>query len=161
MKTTRLQSLAGLVLLTATSASCTYYFPHSIVATNIRTNDGDPLASGSKRVEAEVCGNRVLWIPFGPEPRTTTVMTALQDQVTNAVGFEDLRIDVSFVNYFFPIFWQNCVQASALPLFPVTKPRSSKQAPKAAPSAAEPAAPANQPVQSPTGENPVADPFAQ
>jgi hypothetical protein len=155
---TRFPSAAGLVLVAATSTSCAFYFPHSIVATNIRTTDRDALMSGSKRVEAEVCGNRVLWIPFGPEPRTTTVMAALQDQVTNAVGFEDIRIDVSYVNYFFPIFWQDCVQASAFPLIPVTKSRASKNAGKAAP-ATEPA-PANEPGPAPNGETQPADPFA-
>jgi len=156
---TSLLSAVGLVVLAATSASCAYYFPHSVVATNIRTTDRDTLVSGSKRVEAEVCGNRVLWIPFGPDPRTTTVMAALQDQVTNAVGFEDIRIDVSVVNYVYPIFWQECVQASAFPLIPVTNGHAGKNAGKAAP-AAEPAAPANEAGPAPNGETQPADPFA-
>jgi hypothetical protein len=159
MKTTRFLAPAGLALLAAASTSCAYYFPHSVVATNIRTTDRDSLVSGSKRVEAEVCGNRVLWIPFGPDPRTTTVMAALQDQVTNAVGFEDIRMDVSVVNYVYPIFWQECVQASAFPLIPVTKAHAGKNAGKAAPSA-EPAAPANESAPAPNGETQPADPFA-
>jgi hypothetical protein len=160
MKPLRLPAPAALALLAATSASCAFYFPHSVVATNIRTTDRDALMSGSKRVEADVCGNRLLWIPFGPDPRTTTVMAALQDQVTNAVGFEDIRIDVSFVNYIYPLFWQDCVHASAFPLIPVTKGRSSKGGAKGAPAAAEPAAPANESGAAPTDGNQPADPFA-
>ena len=119
VKTERHASLAlPLLCLTAAwLAGCTYYFPHSLVATNIRTTDKDALTSGSKRVEAEVCGNRVLWIPVGPDPRMTAVMAALQEQVTSAIGFEDIRIDISFVNYVYPLFWQQCVQRSAFPLF--------------------------------------------
>lgn len=147
-------ALRLLCLAAAGLASCTYYFPHSLVATNIRTTDKDALTSGSKRVEAEVCGNRVLWIPFGPEPRMTAVMAALQEQVTNAIGFEDIRIDVSFVNYVYPLFWQQCVQGLAFPLFAVTGKRPSKAAPTAAPSSATPPADA-----APPGT--TADPFAQ
>jgi len=148
----------ALLCLAAALASCTYYFPHSLVATNIRTTDRDALMSGSKRVEAEVCGNRVLWIPFGPEPRMTAVMAALQDQVTNAVGFEDIRIDFSFVNYVYPLFWQQCVQASAFPLLPVTK-RPSKPAPKGT-APAEPAEPPPPASSSPV-EGASTDPFAK
>jgi len=170
MNTIRLPLLAGLALLAATTTVCAYYFPHSVVATNIRTTDRDAMTSGSKRVEAEVCGNRLFTIPFGPDPRTTTVMAALQEQVPNAAGFEDIEIDVSYVNYFAPIFWQNCVQASAFPLFPVTKPHAPKNAGEAAPAAepapparppaAEPAPPAGEPGSAPGAKAPFADPFA-
>jgi hypothetical protein len=120
-------------------SGCAYYHPHTLLATNVvSTADKEAFVSASTRVEAEVCGNRFLWIPFGPDPRMTTVMAALQDQVRNAVGFEDIRIDVSLVNYVFPLFWQECVQGSAVPLFPANK-RPAKPAQKA------PAAPAGTP----------------
>ncbi len=99
MNAPRFLTLLGLGLSIATSSGCTYYFPHSLVASNIRTTP-DPLTTGGKRVEAEVCGNRLFTIPFGPDPRMSAVMDALQAQVTNAIGFEDIRIDVSVVNYF-------------------------------------------------------------
>ena len=159
MNAPRLLTLLGLCLSVATSSACTYYFPHSLVASNIRTTP-DPLTAGGKRVEAEVCGNRILTIPFGPDPRMSAVMDALQAQVTNAIGFEDIRIDVSFVNYLFPIFYQNCVQASAYPLFAV-KARSPKAAHKSAPPAEEPPA---APSEEPSGAAAPAaspDPFAQ
>jgi hypothetical protein len=156
VKTDRRAPLALLCLAAVGLASCTFYFPHSLVATNIRTTDKDALTSGSKRVEAEVCGHRVLWIPFGPEPRMTAVMAALQEQVTNAIGFEDIRVDVSFVNYVYPLFWQQCVQASAFPLFAVTGKRPAKPAQKT---------PAPEEAPAPEGAAPdpgkTADPFAQ
>ena len=157
VKTAHQRTLALVCVAAAGLSGCTYYFPHSLVATNIRTTDKDALTSGPTRVEAEVCGNRVLWIPFGPEPRMTAIMAALQDQVTNAIGFEDIRIDVSFVNYVYPLFWQQCVQASAFPLLAVTK-RPSKPAQKTPSSApSEPPPPADSgPV-----EGASADPFAK
>ena len=158
MNTPRLVTLLGLCLSVATSSGCTYYFPHSLVASNIRTTP-DPLTAGGKRVEAEICGNRLFTIPFGPDPRMSAVMDALQAQVTNAIGFEDIRIDVSLVNYLFPIFYQNCVYASAYPLFAV-KARPSKAAHKSAPPAEAPSTP---PSEEPTDAAPAAspDPFAQ
>jgi hypothetical protein len=136
-------------------SGCAYYAPHSLVTTNIRTTDKDALTSGSKRVEASICGDRVLSIPFGPDPRITTLMAALQEQVTNAVGFEDIEIDISRVNYFFPIYWQDCVHGSAFPLFPVPKahPKPTAKAAVPAPEAPEPA-PAEESA-------PPADPFAK
>jgi hypothetical protein len=141
-------------------SGCAYYKPLNLVATNIRTTDRDLLTSGSKRVEADVCGNRLLGIPFGPDPRISTMMEALQAQVTNAVGFEDVRIDQSVVIYFLPIFWQDCVHGSAFPLFPVTKARAPKQKAPAAP------APETQPPQPEPTEGAAApaksqDPFAE
>jgi len=149
-------SVGALVLGTLAVAGCAYYAPHSLVATNIRTTDKDALTSGSKRVEATVCGDRILTIPVGPDPRITTLMAALQEQVTNAVGFEDIEIDVSRVNYFFPLFFQDCVHGSAFPLFPVTKarPKPSAKAPLPAPETAPP-------EPAPAGESaPPADPFS-
>jgi hypothetical protein len=148
----------GIVLAGLAPAGCAYYFPHSLVATNIRTTDKDALTSGSKRVEATICGERVLWIPFGPDPRITNLMAALSEQVTNAVGFEDIEIDVSYVNYFFPLYWRDCVHGSASPLFPVLKARPKPSArpavpaPETEPPAAAPAEPA---------APPAADPFSQ
>jgi hypothetical protein len=159
MTTTRSSIAVALCLGATTAAGCAYYAPHSLVATNIRTTDRDALVSGSRRVEAEVCGNRLLAIPFGPDPRITTVTEALQQQVTNAVGFEDIQIDVSRVIYFPGIFWQDCVQASAFPLIPVTKPRAAQPQqpqPKAEPAAAQPATPA--PASDPQK---FSDPFQQ
>ena len=156
MRRARDLSRRGLFLAVFALGGCAYYAPHSLVATNIRTTDKDALTSGSKRVEATVCGDRILTIPVGPDPRITTLMAALQEQVTNAVGFEDIEIDVSRVNYFFPIFFQDCVHGSAFPLFPVTKarPRPSAKPPVPPPEAA-PAEPA------PAGEPaPPADPFS-
>jgi hypothetical protein len=149
-------SVVGLVLAAFAIAGCAYYQPHSLVATNIRTTDKDALTSGSKRVEATVCGGRILTIPVGPDPRITTVMTALQEQATNAVGFEDIEIDTSVVNYFLWIYYENCVHGSAFPLFPVPKarPKPSAKAPVPAPEPA-PAQPA------PAGDAaPPADPFS-
>jgi hypothetical protein len=124
-------------------SGCAYYHPHTLLATNVvSTADKEAFVSASTRVEAEVCGNRFLWIPFGPDPRMTTVMAALQDQVKNAAGFEDIRIDVSVVNYVFPLFWQECVQGSAVPLFPANK-RATKSAPKAPSAPGPPPAPAD------------------
>jgi hypothetical protein len=160
MNERRLSILLGLCLSLGTSSGCTYYFPHSLVASNIRTTP-DRLTAGGRRVEAEICGNRLFTIPFGPEPRMSVVMDALQEQVTNAIGFEDIRIDVSFVNYLFPIFYQNCVQASAYPLFPVAV-RAPKAAHKSAsPAGAQPEPPTDEP--SDTAPAPAAspDPFAQ
>ena len=128
--------LALLGLAAAGLAGCAYYVPHSVVPTNIvRTTDKDTLVSGSSRVAAELCGNRLLWIPFGPEPRISALMEALGNQVRNASGFEDIRIDQSYVNYIYPLFWQECVHGSAVPLFAVTvTKRPAKPAQKAAPS---------------------------
>src|SRR3954463_3147803 len=160
MNARSLLTLFGLCLSLATSSGCTYYFPHSLVASNIRTTP-EPLTAGGKRVEAEVCGNRLFTIPFGPDPRMSVVMDALQEQVTNAIGFEDIRIDVSLVNYLFPIFYQNCVYASAYPLFPIAA-RPPKAAHKSAPPAdARPQPPGEEPSNAPPAPAASPDPFAQ
>ena len=156
MNARRRLTLLGLCLSVATSSGCTYYFPHSLVASNIRTTP-DPLTAGGKRVEAEICGNRLFTIPFGPDPRMSAVMDALQAQVTNAIGFEDIRIDVSIVNYLFPIFYQNCVYASAYPLFAVrARPPRAEQ--RRAPPAEAPTPSEEQPASAPAASP---DPFAQ
>ena len=142
VKSDRHAPLALLCSAAVGLSGCAYYHPHSVVATNIRTTDRDALTPGPARVEADVCGNRILWIPFGPDPRTTTIMAALQDRVTNAIGFEDIRLDVSLVNYVYPLFWQECVHGSAVPLFSAAK-RPSKPVQKAPPSPAEPPQPAD------------------
>jgi hypothetical protein len=160
VKTDHRASLALLVAAVGVGvglSGCAFYYPHTLLATNIRTTDKDALTSGSARVEADVCGNRVFWIPFGPEPRMTTIMTALHDQVTNAIGFEDIRIDVSVVNYVYPFFWQECVHGSAFPLFAVTTKRPPKPSQKGPSAPAEPAPPADS---SPV-EGAAADPFAK
>jgi hypothetical protein len=157
MRRSRDLALGGLVLAGCALAGCAYYEPHSLVATNIRTTDRDALTSGSKRIEATVCGGRVLSIPFGPDPRITALMNALQDQVTNAVGFEDIEIDTSRVNYFFWLYYEDCIHGSAFPLFPVMKasPRPTAKAafPPPAPAPPQPAAPEE--------SGSPADPFAK
>src|SRR3954465_8410584 len=117
MNARRLLTLLGLCLSVAMSSGCTYYSAHSLVARNIRQTP-ERLTAGGRRVEAEICGNRLLGIPFGPDPRMSAVMDALEAPGAAAIGFEDIRIDVSIVNYFAPIFYQSCIQASAYPLFP-------------------------------------------
>jgi hypothetical protein len=125
--------LGLLCMAVAGLAGCAYYTPHSVVPSNIvRTADKDTLVSGQSRVEAELCGNRLLSIPFGPEPRISALMEALGDQARNASGFEDIRIDQSFVNYIYPLFWQECVHGSAVPLFAANR-RPPKPAQKGAP----------------------------
>jgi hypothetical protein len=146
----------GVVLVVVGLAGCAYYEPHSLVPTNIRTTDKDALTSGSKRVEATICGGRVLSIPFGPDPRITALMYALQEQVTNAVGFEDIEIDTSRVNYFFWLYYEDCIHGSAFPLFPVIK-APAKPSAKAAVPAPAPAAPEGAPGQEGA---PAADPFS-
>src|SRR6185312_2375821 len=90
----RASILLGLCLAPGTLSGCVFSQPQSLVATNIRPTS-DPLTAG-RRVEAEVCGNRLLGISFGPEPRMTTVMDALQAEAPGAIGFEDIRIDTSW-----------------------------------------------------------------
>ena len=155
-----LSILLALCVSLATSSGCTYYFPQSLVASNIRTTP-EPLTAGGRRVEAEICGNRLLTIPFGPDPRMSAVMDALQSQVTNAIGFEDIRIDVSIVNYFLWLFYQNCIHASAYPLFPVAV-RPPKAAHKSAPPAgARPEPPADEQPETAPAPAGSPDPFAQ
>ena len=129
-------------------SGCAFYRPHSLVGTNIRPT-ADAMTGGSRRVEAEVCGNRLFGIPFGPEPRVSVLMTELQKQVPSAVGFEDIEIDEALILY--PFFYQSCVLGSATPLFSVTKPRAKP--PAAAPPAETPPPP--------TPTSPGDDPFAQ
>jgi hypothetical protein len=162
MNARRLLTLFGLCLLVATFSACTYYFPHSLVASNIRTT-ADPLTAGGKRLEAEVCGNRLIGIPFGPDPKMAAVMDALQVQATNAIGFEDIRIDVSFVNYLFPIFFQNCVYASAYPLFAVKAHPPKAAARRSAAPAEPPPAPASEEPSdaAPAPPAPAPDPFVK
>jgi hypothetical protein len=153
----RASILLGLCLAPGTLSGCVFSQPQSLVATNIRPTS-DPLTAG-RLVEAEVCGNRLLGISFGPEPRMTTVMDALQAEAPGAIGFEDIRIDTSWINYLFPLFWQECVRASAYPLLAVTRPHA-KPAPRSAPpappaEAPEPAAPASD-----ADSAKAADPFA-
>jgi hypothetical protein len=106
---------ALLCFAASTFAGCVYSQPQSLVASNIRPTT-EPLTVG-KRVGAEVCGSRVLWIPFEPQPRMTTVMDALQAKAPTAIGFENIQVDTSWINYLFPLFWQQCVRASGNPLF--------------------------------------------
>lgn len=137
-------------------SGCAYHRPHSVVATNIRPT-ADPMTGGSRRVEAEVCGNRLLAIPFGPEPRASVLMTDLQRQVPSAVGFEDIHIDVAFINYLYPLFWQDCVYGSATPLVAVTKPRPRPPAPGTTP---PPPPPLESSPDAPSPK-PRPDPFAE
>jgi hypothetical protein len=141
MRSPRNPALGSLVVAAFALGACAYYEPHSLVATNIRTTDKDALTSGSKRVEATVCGGRILTIPVGPDPRITALMNALQEQVTNAVGFEDIEIDISRVNYFLWVYYEDCVHGSAFPLFPVikapAKPSAKAAVPRPAPAAPE------------------------
>lgn len=109
-----------LFLGTVVSGGCAYYSPQALVATNILATDKDAFSHSTIRVEGQVCGNRLLSIPFGPDPTMDSFMDALQAKATGAIGFEDIRIDRVFVNYLF-IFSKDCVHGSALPLLPRTK----------------------------------------
>lgn len=156
MRRSRDLALLGAVLVVVGLSGCAYYEPHSLVATNIRTTDKDALTSGSKRIEATICGGRIISIPVGPDPRITALMNALQDQVTNAVGFEDIEIDTSRVNYFLWLYYEDCIHGSAFPLFPVIKAPAKPSAKAAIP------APAKEAPEAAPGQeaSPPADPFS-
>ena len=53
-----------LFLAAVVSGGCAYYSPQSLVATNILATDRDAFSHSSIRVEGQVCGNRLLSIPF-------------------------------------------------------------------------------------------------
>jgi hypothetical protein len=152
----------SLVAAAASLTGCAFYAPLNLVGSNLRPSS-EPLISGSRRVEAQICGNRLLGIPFGPDPRIASMMEAFQADAPSAVGFEDIQIDV--VRVIYPFFWQDCVHGSATPLFPVTK-RPTKVPPakvsppaKVPPPAEAPAPPAEAP--SPPTPPSSAEPFQQ
>ena len=162
---------AAAVAAAVLGCGCAYYFPQNLVATNIRAADNETLVHGGTRLEAEVCGNRLFSIPFGPDPTMDAFIRSLEDQAAGAVGFEDIRIDRVFVNYLF-VFWQDCVHGSAMPLFPPVKTRAPKRTPRAAPPVETPPPPPAETEPAPAPAEPPAsdatpspaqqaDPFAQ
>jgi hypothetical protein len=162
------RSLRAAALIAALAGSgCAYYFPHTLVATNIRsTSETETFVRGSARVETQVCGNRLFGIPFGPDPTMDAFIGGLEQQAAGAVGFEDIRVDRVFVNYLF-VFWQDCVSGSAVPLLPPVRPRAAKRPPRPAPPVENAAPPPEEPAPaetppaelSPKPAQP-ADPFA-
>jgi hypothetical protein len=149
------------MLALAIVGGCAYYEPHSLVATNMRTDYPEPLVRGPTRVEAQVCGSRFVGIPFGPDPTMDAFVEALEGKAKNTVGFEDIRIDHLLISYLF-IFSKDCVHGSALPLFSEGNGRGTKRRHSLAPvpETAEPSPEAPPTPNSGTPEQP-ADPFAQ
>ena len=146
------------------SGGCAYYIPQSLVATNILATGNDTFSRSPIRVEAQVCGNRLLSIPFGPDPTVDALMDAFQAKASGAIGFEDIRIDRVFVNYLF-IFWQDCVHGSAVPLLPVARERREQpqeRRRRIAPPTDQNNAPSPEPPSSDAGAQPdqSADPWA-
>lgn len=151
------------VALSTTGSGCAYYTAHELVPTNIRTTEAEALTAGPTRVEAQVCGNRLFSIPFGPDPTMDALIRALEDQTANTVALEDICIDHVFINYLF-IFWQDCVHGTATPLLAAAKPRMPKhqarEAPPPAPPSEQPTTTETPPAASSPPPEPFADPFA-
>jgi len=149
------------VALSTPASGCAYYTAHELVPTNIRTTEAEALTAGPTRVEARVCGDRLLSIPFGPDPTMDALIRALEEQTPNTVALEDICIDHVFINYVF-IFWQDCVHGTATPLLAAAKPRIPKHQTREAPTAPnqEQPTPETPPAESSPPPDPFADPFA-
>ena len=149
------------VALSTTGSGCAYYTAHELVPTNVRTTEAEALTAGPTRVEAQVCGNRLFSIPFGPDPTMDALIRALEEQTANTVALEDICIDHVFINYLF-IFWQDCVHGTATPLLTAAKPKMPKHQTREAPPATTPEQPTPEtsPAASSPAPEPYADPFA-
>jgi hypothetical protein len=145
---------------TTIGSGCAYYTAHALVPTNIRAADAEALTAGPTRVEAQVCGNRLLSIPFGPDPTMDALVRALEEQTDGSAGLEDIRIDHVSINYLF-VFSKDCVHGTARPLLATAKDQAPKRRGRVGPptGGAEPVAP-ERPRPGSSVPSPADDPFA-
>jgi hypothetical protein len=129
-----MRSGVGVVIalgLLGSTAGCTYWFPHSLVASD-RPLTADP--TPGKRVEASSCRLYILFVfPAGGEdPTIDNVMSALHDKASKATAFRDLRFDEAFTNYV--LAGERCVSVTAEPLYTAAPPKPKAHPPGDSPS---------------------------
>jgi hypothetical protein len=127
------------VLASSLAGGCAYWAPHSLVASD---KPFSGVVEAGPRIHKTACRTYVFGIPGpGDDPKIDNVMDMLYTEAPKALGFQDVRFDESFVNYFLWLFVDRCVDVTASPVYPKARGSeeegASPRKPKPAPSAPE------------------------